>query len=490
MDRTMTTSLSLCQKLSFSLGHFYNDLCSTMWFTYLLIFLTDIIGLSNEMAGYLLLLGQVVDAVSTPFLGYESDAANGLCGYSKRKSWHLLGTIFVTCSFTFLFLPCFGGANAEDWAKFIYYSPFVILFQFGWAAVQIAHMTLVTELTPDESERVGLNSYRNAMTLFANVLVYGIAWSLFHRDSNEQWSQQDTSLFMILMFAVVAIGVTCTIFFHIFTKEPGDLRDQYENQVLIQRVDDQPKMEWADWLKEPQFYLVGICYMFARLISNVSQTYWPFYIIDSLHLTKQYAAIIPLVVFVSGFITSLLMRPLNKVFGRKPTFLLGSIVMGMALLWMAFLDYNSSKQVFGSAVIIGVGSTTLLVTALSMVADVIGEQTSSSAFVYGVMSFGDKLSSGVTLMLIQLLEPHCHLSSDSLTHCPEVGIYFQRIMVYLMVGFTGVCFLLYFFLLPFTLGVLRKYDRLAGYRSFNGDPPRDFITQQDSSVSYQNPSTQ
>ena len=43
------------------------------------------------VAGNLLLLGQVVDAVTTPFIGYESDRVQGVCNYGKRKSWHLLG---------------------------------------------------------------------------------------------------------------------------------------------------------------------------------------------------------------------------------------------------------------------------------------------------------------------------------------------------------------------------------------------------------------
>ncbi len=38
-----------------------------------------------------MLLGQVVDAVATPLVGLESDRTNGFCGYSKRKSWHVVG---------------------------------------------------------------------------------------------------------------------------------------------------------------------------------------------------------------------------------------------------------------------------------------------------------------------------------------------------------------------------------------------------------------
>ena len=44
--------------------------------------------------------------------------------------------------------------------------------------------------------------------------------------------------------------------------------------------------------------------------------------------------------------------------------------------------------------IIGIGGTTMLVTSLSLTAEFIGSNTSSSAFVYSTMSFLDKLLTG------------------------------------------------------------------------------------------------
>jgi len=84
------------QKLFYSFGHIQNDLCATMWFTLLLVFFQDVVQIQEKPAGYLLMWGQVVDAVSTPLVGYKSDRINGCCGLPKRKSWHLLGS-FAVC---------------------------------------------------------------------------------------------------------------------------------------------------------------------------------------------------------------------------------------------------------------------------------------------------------------------------------------------------------------------------------------------------------
>jgi Na+/melibiose symporter-like transporter len=68
--------------------------------------------------------------------------------------------VCVIVSFPFIFMRCPGCETADDWAQFIYYAPLIVIFQFGWAATQISHLSLIPELTPHENERVGLNALR------------------------------------------------------------------------------------------------------------------------------------------------------------------------------------------------------------------------------------------------------------------------------------------------------------------------------------------
>jgi hypothetical protein len=59
--------------------------------------------------------------------------------------------------------------------------------------------------------------------------------------------------------------------------------------------------------------------------------------------------------------------------------------------------------VFGVAVLLGVATTIVLVTAISMEADLVGAQIQSGAFVYGLLSLADKLFNG---LLIVFLTPY------------------------------------------------------------------------------------
>lgn len=85
--------LSLKLQLAYGVGHVMNDVCASMWFTYLLVFFHLVLGFSSSQAGLILLIGQVADALATPFVGFHSDASDNfwICRYGRRKTWHLIG---------------------------------------------------------------------------------------------------------------------------------------------------------------------------------------------------------------------------------------------------------------------------------------------------------------------------------------------------------------------------------------------------------------
>ena len=146
--------LPLITKAAYSVGHVHNDLCASMWFTYLLLFLTEVIGFSGVKASNLLLIGQVIDGIATPLVGILSDKGSGILCYTKRKSWHLLGTILTAISFPFIYhSSVFSVGDVDSTGLFIYYIPFICLFQIGWAIIQINHFSLIPELTPKDSEK-------------------------------------------------------------------------------------------------------------------------------------------------------------------------------------------------------------------------------------------------------------------------------------------------------------------------------------------------
>lgn len=67
-DDTFTKALGRGPIFYYGMGHMLNDITSACWFTYLLLFLTDI-GFSPRNAAIVMLSGQVADAFATVFVG-------------------------------------------------------------------------------------------------------------------------------------------------------------------------------------------------------------------------------------------------------------------------------------------------------------------------------------------------------------------------------------------------------------------------------------
>ena len=84
--------------------------------------------------------------------------------YGQKKSWHLVGLVCVLISFPFIFQPCINCADSDQWTQLIYFSAFAIVFQFGWASMQISHLSLIPSLTSCQNERTGLTVIRYSMT--------------------------------------------------------------------------------------------------------------------------------------------------------------------------------------------------------------------------------------------------------------------------------------------------------------------------------------
>uniref|UniRef100_A0A672HF63 Major facilitator superfamily domain containing 12a n=1 Tax=Salarias fasciatus TaxID=181472 RepID=A0A672HF63_SALFA len=433
-----TQSLPALKKLGYATGHFLNDLCASMWFTYLLVFYHSVLGFQNTNAGLLLLIGQIADAICTPLIGYESDKSSGCGNYGRRKTWHLVGTLSVVLSFAFIFNQCLGcDGLTPQWASLVYFAPFIVIFQFGWAATQISHLSLIPELVACEHAKVELTAYRYAFTVIANIAVYAVAYLLFHVQAGEDddplsgtLGPVDIPIFRNLSFIVLGIGAVFSIIFHLSTTEKRSEagRREGENRPLLPRTGSSSYLlQWKCWLRQPSFYQVALLYMSTRLIVNLSQTYISMYLLNTLGLHKKFIATIPLVMYVSGFLFSFIMKPLSKFIGKSMTYFVGLLLI-MAFSYWALLDVQMGQAVYAAAALLGAGSATILVISLAMTAELIGDQTQSGAFVYGAMSFTDKLANGVAVMVIQALHP-CHTVA-----CCSACVWFYH---YIMVIVTG-----------------------------------------------------
>ncbi|XP_068993663.1 major facilitator superfamily domain-containing protein 12 [Neodiprion pinetum] len=411
--------LPLRLRFAYGVGHVMNDICASMWFTYILVFFHSVLKFSAALSGVVMLIGQVADALATPFIGLQCDRNDDfwLCRYGKRKTWHLLGTVGVVFSFPFIFSPCIKCEGSHQWAQLVYYAGFVIIFQFGWAAVQISHLSLIPDLTPSEHERTELTAIRYSFTVCSNVLVYCITWAVLHitsdTASNSQIGPKDAPHFQTVVIIGLAVGAWASLIFHIYVKEQGTsdtTGPQRRNTRSVGTI-----------LMDIQFYKVAGVYMPTRLFVNLSQVYIPLYLHDYLKMVATSLAVVPLTMFLSSFITSLIIERLNTKLGRKVSYFIGVMLGLTACVWIRLGNGKmyTTYEIYPVSMLLGASGSVMLVTSLGITADLIGQSSDSGAFVYGAMSFTDKLSNGLAVMAIQ--------SMQCLSDCPA---YYRDVIIY------------------------------------------------------------
>ena len=169
--------------------------------------------------------GQIADGISTLFVGFFMDSGDNLwlCNkYGKRKSWHLIGTFCVLVSFPFIFMPCIGCQDTDQTAQMVYFIAFVVIFQFGWAATQISHLSMIPVLTACEEERNSLTSRRYAGTVLSNAAVFSLLGALlgFGAGGSEegQLGPEDIPVFRNVALACVGAGGLMSLIFHLSVK--------------------------------------------------------------------------------------------------------------------------------------------------------------------------------------------------------------------------------------------------------------------------------
>ncbi|KAI3873099.1 hypothetical protein MKX03_031475 [Papaver bracteatum] len=397
----------------YGVGHMLNDITSACWFTYLLMFLTDI-GLSPRDAAIVMLSGQVADGFTTIFAGELIDR------FGHFKIWHAAGSILVAISFSSVFggcIPCdILGSNSST-MQTVGYSMFAAIFNVGWAVTQVSHMSMVNCITLDSSSRVVLASCRNAFTMVANLSLYAVALAVFHfRIAVTKLDIEDQ--YRWIAYVSIFIGCFFVGVFLIGTKEPRSRRGG--EGKIHQRI------PWDYWFKKVLYYQVALVYMLTRLITNVSQAFLAFYVINDLQMAQSSKALVPAIIYVCSFVVSIILQEMKWTSSRlKAGFTAGSIMWILSGTGILILPSSLYGFIYLLSVIIGVANALMTVTGISMQSVLVGKDLNGCAFVYGSLSFLDKISCGLALYVLESYQQTSPIieSCNSVMGCVSITRY-------------------------------------------------------------------
>ena len=324
--------IKMREKLSFAMANFGNIPVMTLINGYLLIFYTNICGLSPAACATLFLIARFLDAINDPLVGFMIDHL------PTRKMGHfrptlILGTILCSANFLLLW---FGPMLSTSGKLAIAYVSYILLGVL-FPVMDISLNSLLPVMTEDMKERNSLSSIKG-LAYVIGALVIGVAAPLILGDTSNKQGYINLVLIMtavIFFFSIIgAMGV----------KER--VKPQMENSYSVKEL-------FKILSQKPVYitFLAVLLYSIGSNIVNAANTYFYTYIFEDLTL----ASIITLITCVTVFPATMVIGNLIGRFGKKKMYAIGLALAGLAPI-IRLLDVRSIPLLIVSVLIAGIGA--------------------------------------------------------------------------------------------------------------------------------------
>lgn len=324
--------IKMREKLSFAMANFGNIPVMTLINGYLLIFYTNICGLSPAACATLFLIARFLDAINDPLVGFMIDHL------PTRKMGHfrptlILGTILCSANFLLLW---FGPMLSTSGKLAIAYVSYILLGVL-FPVMDISLNSLLPVMTEDMKERNSLSSIKG-LAYVIGALVIGVAAPLILGDTSNKQGYINLVLIM-----------TAVIFFFSIIGTMGvkeRVKPQMENSYSVKEL-------FKILSQKPVYitFLAVLLYSIGSNIVNAANTYFYTYIFEDLTL----ASIITLITCVAVFPATMVIGNLIGRFGKKKMYAIGLALAGLTPI-IRLLDVRSIPLLIVSVLIAGIGA--------------------------------------------------------------------------------------------------------------------------------------
>ncbi len=423
--------LSFWTKLAFGAGDLGPAITANVTIFFQLIFLTNVAGIAPGLAGGVLLVGKIWDAVNDPMVGVLTDKTKSK-RWGRRLPWLLYGSIpFGIFFFLMWLVPTLGGGvTPSPWMLFWYYVVVSAISQIFYTVVNLPYTAMTPELTQDYDERTQLNSFRFAFSIGGSILSLILATVVFQ-------VIEDRAMQYIVLAGGCAIISVAALFWCVFGVRKRALA--FENSRDTSKDEEIPLAQQFKiaFNNRPFQFVIGI-YLFSWLAVQITASVIPYFVVNCMGMTD--ADVPPVLIGVQG--TALLMlfvwSYLSKRFGKKFVYFAGGFVWIIAQFGLFFLQPGQVSLMYLLAVMAGFGVSTAYLVPWSMIPDVIEldelqtGQRREGVF-YGFMVLLQKFGLALGLFLVgQALEQSGFLAAkagEALPVQPESALMAIRIAV-------------------------------------------------------------
>jgi Na+/melibiose symporter-like transporter len=373
--------ISLRQKLGFSAAESGIVATETFLRLYLMIYVTDTIGLSPIYAGLAITLGIVWDAITDPFMGAVSDRT--LAFFKTRRPYLILGAIVLSAG-----LAGFFTIPAQEQGAFALVLIWYLLINTGLTILSVPFSAMVTDLSSDPSQRTQLIAFR---FVFANIgAVLGTVFPIVYRSGNAD------PLLAALLFGILIFTTALVSYF----SSPTEVKAK----VVVKNVFSLQQLRSAALNRAfLPLFLIAIAATLGVAANSALALYYYKY---RLLLEESQTQIIIVVFMVVLSFSLVAWLKIAKKLGKVKALMIGASGLGLfSSLLYPFLPIGSFwLPLLLGAVFLGsfVGAIILLESILTDVIDYdeLLTGTNRAGLYFGLWRFGTKLARALALAFV------------------------------------------------------------------------------------------
>lgn len=355
------TNLSFKTKYSFGIGALGKDLCYAIISSFLMIYLTDLIGLSPAFVGTLFLVARVWDAVNDPMMGMLID--NTKTRFGKFRPWILSGTILNSITLILLFKK----PNLSGVSLYAYFSVMYILWGMTYTMEDISYWSMLPCLSKTPEEREKMSVIPRIFASIAWLIMGAFGLTIINKLGNgDDLSGYSKYAVLISVIFIVTAVITC-----VNVKEKNFAEENKSSEKKKEKINIKGMMKVIlanDQLKV--FIGVVLCYnLVVQLYGGVAIYYFK-YVIGNANMYSVFTACAGI-----AEITGLFFFPmLTKTIGRDKLFKIAAYVPAAGLLMLLIAGIFAPTNPFliaASGAVCKFGSGLTLGATTVMIADVI-----------------------------------------------------------------------------------------------------------------------
>lgn len=371
------------KRIGYGIGDLGCNLVFSTMASYLMVFYTDVFGITAAAAGTMMLVTKFIDAMTDTGMGLIVDRTHTKWG--QGRPYFIVGAVpFAIFTFLTFYIPDLGSGGKLVWAYVTY-----CLLCTAYTVVNIPLNTIVPRLTSDIHERDILVSTRMICAMLGTAVVMSITAPLVK--SLGQGNEAKGYLITMTIYGIAAM----LIFFITFasTKEVVPPTVSHEKTSLKNDFKGLTSQAWI-------LFFLNLFYFSLYVVRSTTVIYYFKYNLGR----SDWLSLVGILGILSGLPMLLALPALAKKFSKR-NLMFASVVIYIAGDLLIYFGRNSAFCLLAGLVITGLGIYGIFGLTFAMQPDVIDyseykKNASVSGLIAAIQGFFVKGGMGLTSFVI------------------------------------------------------------------------------------------